>query len=272
MIRILIDGDIPIYSISSAIEEPIDWGDGWWSLTADQTLAAQQIDQYLKSLVDNIDIALLEGGGEAAENLHVTIALSDPKRNWRRSVLPSYKENRANKRKPVLWNPLREHLIENHGAVIWPALEADDVIGILATRDSIVVSEDKDFKTIPCLLYKPSTGSLTRITKASANRFHLLQTLMGDAADGYKGCPGVGPVKADRILKEGQWSEVVKAYVEADLMEEDALLQARVAHILRDRREYKKRSCEIRLWHPSQLGRKVGSKFDDTLSKQYLKV
>jgi hypothetical protein len=38
------------------------------------------------------------------------------------------------------------------------------------------------------------------ITEAQADRFHMIQTLTGDVTDGYPGCPGIGPVKAEQIL------------------------------------------------------------------------
>ena len=32
--------------------------------------------------------------------------------------------------------------------------------------------------------------------------FHMMQTLTGDTADGYPGCPSVGKVTAEKILKD----------------------------------------------------------------------
>ncbi len=40
------------------------------------------------------------------------------------------------------------------------------------------------------------------ITLAEADRYHLYQTLVGDATDGYPGCPGVGEVAANKVLDE----------------------------------------------------------------------
>ena len=65
----------------------------------------------------------------------------------------------------------------------------------------------------------------------------MKQTLTGDTVDCYPGCPGVGPVKAQRILDEDGdeydlWLNVVMAFEKAGLTEEDALVQARLARIL----------------------------------------
>lgn len=149
-------------------------------------------------------------------------------------------------------------------------LEGDDILGILATRkqgakERIIVSIDKDLKTIPGNLYnygKPEMG-VTVISEDQANYNHLYQTLTGDTTDGYPGCPGIGPKTAAKILDpflttvEGEtwfddslaWAAVEKAYRKAGLSEDVALMNARVARILRaDEYDYKKK--EVILWQP----------------------
>ena len=74
--------------------------------------------------------------------------------------------------------------------------------------------------------------------------------MTGDSADGYKGCPGIGEVRAEKLLKDGTWEEVVGAYSKAGLDEEDALRQAQVAHILQSPSEYNKKTGEVALWKP----------------------
>ena len=253
IIKTFVDGDILVYQIASATEVPVDWGDNWWGLYADLKEAKQLLDDKFKRLLETVavDYCLHDDGyWHDIPRLDVKVVLSDSGSNWRTSILPSYKHNREGKRKPILWGELRKYLIDRYKAIIWPRLEADDVIGILATRNSIVVSDDKDFKTIPCLLYRPLDGRYQRITKSAARRAHLTQTLVGDSADGYKGCPGVGAVKADRILQKGTWGEVLEAYEKVGLQFNDAMAQARVAHILNVRQEYKKRGASVRLWQP----------------------
>ena len=59
---------------------------------------------------------------------------------------------------------------------------------------------------------------------------------MGDATDGYKGCVGCGPKRADQILDKvkdkNYWPAVVEAYKEAEMTEDDALRNLRLAKIL----------------------------------------
>jgi DNA polymerase-1 len=76
-----------------------------------------------------------------------------------------------------------------------------------------------------------------------------MQTLTGDKTDGYPGLEGIGPVKADKILKEGTYEEVLQAYRNAGFNDEFALSQARCARILRHG-EYDWATKEIKLWNP----------------------
>jgi DNA polymerase-1 len=138
-------------------------------------------------------------------------------------------------------------------------------MGVLAThpktvRESqpIIISQDKDMQTIPTQVWRQ--GELMTISEAQADYYHMFQTLVGDTSDGYKGCPGVGKVKAEKLLAitdeapEGasawMWNAVAHAYAKSGLTEQDALTQARLARILRwqDWDNVKK---EPILWSPS---------------------
>jgi 5'-3' exonuclease len=138
------------------------------------------------------------------------------------------------------------------------------VLGILATRnpdDTIICSTDKDMRTVPCMLWDDK--ELTKITEAEADYRHLYQTLVGDASDGYPGCPGIGPVKAAKLLsaeartiEQGNatkcitmWQAVVDAFYAKGLTEDDALLQARLARILRVE-DWDAEKREPILWEP----------------------
>jgi DNA polymerase-1 len=240
---LLIDGDILLYQISSSTEEAYDWGDDIWTLHGDVKEAKEKVDVWIADIKDHL------------EATHIVITLTDHA-NWRKDVLPTYKHNRKSKRKPLVFPALRDYAAATYKTELWETLEADDVMGILSTNptdktEKIIVSEDKDMKTIPGLLYNPGhpEDGIVDITLEQADRTHLTQALTGDATDGYSGCPGVGPKTAIKVLKDGDWIEVVAAYEKAGLTEEDALIQARVARILRHG-EYNKTKKEVKLWTP----------------------
>ena len=176
----------------------------------------------------------------------------------RRLVLDTYKANREGKPRPVALKFLREALMkELKNVAIVPGLEADDVIGINATLkedgvEKIIVSIDKDFKTIPCKLFlanHPEQG-VHENTEEYADYCFLKQALTGDPTDGYKGCPKIGEITADKLLKENcSWKTVKAAYEKAGLTEQDALQQARCARILRAT-DYDFEKKEVILWEP----------------------
>ena len=198
----------------------------------------------------------------------VYFALSDRSANFRKELEPTYKGNRKST-KPELWETLRSFIESgDHGFPVrtFPRLEGDDVLGMMGThpkhgKRAIMVTIDKDMKTIPgrVFFYNKPTDSdgntlVHHIEPDEAVRFHLLQTLMGDPVDGYKGIPGVGPKKAEAQLKDvpvaGLWDAVVEMYDHYGLTEDDAILQARLAYILRYG-DYK--GGKVRLWHPRRL-------------------
>ena len=81
----------------------------------------------------------------------------------------------------------------------------------------------------------------------------MMQTLTGDVTDNYKGCPGVGPKGAEKILAglevEEMWPAVLEKFEKAGLFKEEALVQSRIAHILHPS-EYDVDTHEVRLWDP----------------------
>lgn len=233
---VLIDGDVFAYRVAAAAEEAIEWADGRTTFNADLPEAEGKLDDLLGSFADRF---------AAGRTL---VALS-AERCFRYDVLPSYKSNRRATRKPILLRALKQHLTAKWDAVDKPRLEADDVLGIWSTwpklkGKKIIISLDKDMKTIPGLFWDTKSETAVRISEHEADHWHLMQTLMGDATDGYKGCPGIGPKKAEAfLLDEGglppqhllpwRWSRVVEAFKSKGLTEEDALVQARVARICR---------------------------------------
>lgn len=256
-ITALIDGDVLVYVVAFSCEKSTDWGDGTHTLHADEEEAKQKIDNFLSTIINEVN----------ADDY--IVALSGPTiDNFRKALLPTYKENRSKNRKPLVYQPLRDHLVEKWNAKIKAGIEADDTLGILATKlgpvikggpaspKKILCSIDKDFKAVPCNLYNFNAKEMRVIGEDEANRNHMLQTLTGDTTDNYPGCPGIGPKKAEAILDEAttyaeMWPRVVKAFVSKQLTEEDALIQARMARILRAE-DYDFHKGVPKLWQPPE--------------------
>lgn len=121
--------------------------------------------------------------------------------NYRVTRYPDYKANRQGRERPFYLKKAREYIQSRYETVIADDQEGDDLMGILQTQDSIIVSSDKDMKTIPGWLYNPLQDYLVNISEYDADYNFYLQVLIGDVADGVKGVKGIGPVKANKILK-----------------------------------------------------------------------
>lgn len=237
--KLLIDADIMIYRESFIHEIAKEVEPRYWTWYVDENKVRDGIE---------ISIAFLLSKLKADDYV---LALSDDT-NFRKTLWPDYKGQRSWIKRPLALKPIRKWFIEEHPTVIMPTLEGDDVLGILQTDpnktdDTIIVSIDKDMKTIPGKYYRDDT--LFTVTEEEANYNHLFQTLTGDIADGYKGVPGIGAVSATKILKEGTWEEVLRAFEKAKLTEEDALLNARMAKILHYK-DYDHDQKQPILWSP----------------------
>ena len=228
--KFLVDADIVAFKAASAVEQPVNWGNGLWTLHSFEHEAIDHCIAYFDKLKDTL------GDGEL--KLFLT-----GENNWRKEILPSYKSNRKDKRKPMLLMFLRNWMQAQFNAVVQDGLEADDLLGIYATaspKDTMIISEDKDLKTIPALLFNPTKDSAPRlISEFEADYHHMTQTLTGDAVDGFQGCPTIGPKTAEKILKDcttsaDLWDAVLATFKKQKLSEEVALVQAQVARICRD--------------------------------------
>jgi 5'-3' exonuclease len=190
---------------------------------------------------------------ERFETEDVLMCLSEG-RNFRYSVDPSYKKNRVGTRKPAAYYAVLKRVEDTWPSFKFDGLEADDVMGIFATRDpnTIICSADKDMKTIPCTLWDGK--KVQKIDRVTADWWFFYQVLVGDVADGYPGLPSVGPKKAEAILNGARafpsmWPLVRAAYEQRGLTEADAIKQARLARILRNE-DWDAEKKEPILWTP----------------------
>lgn len=214
--------------------------------------ANDAVEKKLKELNTNEYQLYLTGGG-----------------NFRYNIYPEYKANRPPDR-PTHLKAVKEHLIREWGAVLAEGCEADDLIGVDATqadleeREVIIVHIDKDINQIPGLHYRWEQRGRVKdkewskpaeryyVSPLEGLRFFYEQLLVGDRADNIFGVDGIGPVKAEKLLKdclnEEEMFVVVSNQYDSD---ERLLMNGQCLHIW-------KRMNEI--WQPP------GQKLDDTPS------
>lgn len=243
MTQLLIDGDMIAYRLCIAAETDIRWDDGFHTLHSDSLAVKHTMMCALEELLKLT----------AASDMVIFFSSNE---NFRKDVYPGYKSNREGKRKPLAYLSIVDWCFSERESTWHPGLEADDLMGMEQTEDTIIVSGDKDMIQIAGRHFnhlKPHLGVIT-VTQEEADRFFLVQCLAGDKVDGYSGCPGVGPKTAEKLFaRDGwTWSTVLEAYAKQDLDEDFALSQARCARILR-RGEYDWLADEVKLWSPEML-------------------
>ncbi|CAB4161209.1 exonuclease [uncultured Caudovirales phage] len=220
-LKALIDGDIIIYQALGVTSVDFDG-----ELVPDIQEATKAFDKIVCDWADR----------SKAESYSVCIS-SDT--NFRKAITPTYKASRGPK--PPGFQDIKDYALRTYQPIIYEGLEADDVMGILLTREpgNIAVSIDKDMKTVPGLHYNPKSGQAFQINEDEANLNWMRQVLMGDVIDGYTGIPKVGPKKAEKLLHTPApvpvlWRVVLDAYAKAELDPKYAVATARLAYILRD--------------------------------------
>lgn len=245
---LLIDGDVLAYQSAFIAQTNFQWDEELWTVQSDLAIAKEWIVERLEFFKKKT----------SADDY--ILAISD-RNNFRRKLYPDYKANRRSKFAPIGLQPIRDWLNEEYGTTTYPNLEADDVIAILATErpdindERIIVSIDKDFKSVPCKFYDFNRDDMHEVTEEQANAYHLMQTIAGDPTDGYKGVPGIGVVKAQRMLDEkgATWSTVMEAYDKAGMTEDEALMNAWMAYLIRKGQYNKKRKELTYLWMPNEF-------------------
>jgi len=241
---LLIDADIILYKVSWACQTEVEWGD-LVTYSSSLTDMARTFDKDIKNLVAK------------TESSHYELCISSST-NFRKKIFSEYKLNRKATRKPLGYKKLVAHAMANHPYRMIEDLEADDVLGMRMTAPDtapykMTASIDKDMLTIPGKHYNIDKDIITTVSEAEADYNFYTQILTGDTVDNYKGCPGIGPSKASSILQGctlgKEWEAIVGSFKKQGLTEDDAILQARMARILRHE-DYDYKKGEVILWNP----------------------
>ena len=239
----LIDCDYIVYKCTAGAEDEIDFGDDVILVTSRFSEAYRMVERELYRIAS--DLGCFDD----------SILFFSDSVNFRKSIDPAYKGHR-NRKKPCGYRRVIEALKKEYQVVVMPGLEADDAMGIYATKEEghIICSPDKDMRQIPGQLYDMKDG-VVEITKEEGDRWHLIQTMAGDQTDGYAGVPGIGVKRADALLTEhgATWETVKQAFAEKDLDEDVALMNARLAKILQAD-DFNFSTQEPILWSPTSSG------------------
>ena len=220
--KLLVDADYVVYKCCAGAETEIDWGDDVILVTSKFSEAYTSVIRNLKKIAQNFLWDVPE----------LVLFFSDSV-NFRKSIQPEYKGHRQRK-KPCGYKRVINQLKTEYEVIIMPTLEADDALGIYATKHpgNIICSPDKDMRQIPGKLF--DMEETVNVEEHEGKRWHLIQTLAGDQTDNYSGVPGIGVKRAITLFEDKgySWKTVVTAFADKDLSEDVALENARLAKIL----------------------------------------
>ena len=144
--------------------------------------------------------------------------------NFRNQLYPSYKANRQEQpddMKKAL-NYGHKYMVDMYGAIMADGMEADDLVSIWAhecianEQEYVIAGIDKDLLQIPGAHYNFNKNTHRIVDEDEAHYLLMLQCLTGDSTDNIPGIKGIGPKKAERILKNvptrRQWDRVRAAW------------------------------------------------------------
>ncbi|WP_279170303.1 DNA polymerase I [Prevotella denticola] len=154
---------------------------------------------------------------------HIGVAF-DHGKTFRHEVFPAYKAQREETPEDIRQSvPIIKQILEAMRIPILQAdgFEADDVIGTVATRfgadgiDTFMLTPDKDYGQLigpRVFMFRPRHGGgyETLGEKEVESKYGIptpaqvidLLALMGDSADNFPGCPGVGEKTAAKLINQ----------------------------------------------------------------------
>ena len=187
---LLIDGDIVVYRASASVEPS--------SKAPPRTLTPEET-------AFERDIAIARTDTLMRELIHTTQADSylcclSGKDNFRYKVYPEYKANRKDMVDPRFRQDCKEYLIREWNAIVSHGCEADDLLGINQTEDSIIASIDKDLLMIPGWHYNWVRDERTYTVPDDGLKYFYKQMLIGDKTDNIIGVYGLGPKKSEKLI------------------------------------------------------------------------
>ena len=239
--KLLIDADFIVYKACAAAETEIDFGN-------DVIVVSSKFSDALNATIREIN--KLKNNHFLWDAPEIILFFSDST-NFRKKIQADYKGHR-NRKKPCGYKRVINELKTRYKVITLPTLEADDSMGIYATKypGNTICSPDKDMRQIPGRLF--NMEEFTLIEEADGAKWHLIQSIAGDNTDGYSGVPGLGVKRATSLFEEYgySWNTVLKAFKDKELDEETALTNARLARILTVD-DYDFERNEPKLWTPA---------------------
>ena len=205
MTTALIDGDLMIFQVCAAAEYGIEPDD-------------VDLDDVCRS-IESRAFNIMKASGADSKRIFLT------KGNYRHFITGDYKANREGVWRPECLKHAMSFAEAFMDAEYQQGLEADDLLAINQTEDTIICTLDKDLKQVDGRHYRWAHGNkdeeFANVTEGWRSLYY--QGLIGDSTDGIIGCgkrvtqvyktgakagqeyerrKGIGPKQAEAIINE----------------------------------------------------------------------
>lgn len=194
---VLVDADSLVWSSCYRQKEsPED--DGYHNLED----AKAKFDEVFTSIINRIEEDYI---------IDKVITFNGAIGNFRKQISKKYKANRVDAQRPPILNEMHDYVKEAYDSIVGRGVETDDMVATYWTtlsntfgrEEVIIVSIDKDYKQLPCIIYDYhyKKQCYYNITEAEARYNFYEQMITGDAADNVNYCKGYGPAYCRKAFK-----------------------------------------------------------------------
>ena len=204
--KLLVDSDFIVYRISCALDNTRHRfrGSVYESKTeikklfgteyapeAVETFREPEPIETLHKQLDRTVEDIVDGSWCSSYQLYLS-GKSNFRYKVKNALLP-YKANRSGGERPFHYDNSRQYLAEKYGAEFSVNMEADDILGLNQTEDTMIGSLDKDLLVVPGKHYNWIKDEEVTVSTLEADRYFFSQLITGDTADNILGLFGQGP-------------------------------------------------------------------------------
>jgi len=164
-----------------------------------------------KSKFDEVYMQIINRIEETYE-IDRVITFSNSIGNFRKEISNTYKANRVKRDIPEILSELHNYVTFAYDGKQGKGVETDDLVARywkalteVEGRDNvIIVSIDKDYKQLPCLIYNYHSKHQCyyKISEEEARRNFYTQMIVGDNADNVNFCKGYGESYCKKAFKD----------------------------------------------------------------------
>jgi 5'-3' exonuclease len=169
----------------------------------DMDEATDKFDEVLMSIVNRLD---------EQYGVEEFMVFSGSRGNFRKLLDPKYKAQRTQRDLPPLLDPMHQYVKEQYHSKWGMGYETDDLVAsywkaltdTLHRNEVCIVSIDKDYKQLPCLMYDyhHKKQVMYDINEWMAMYNFYGQMVTGDTADNVNFCKGYGQRWVEKNLAE----------------------------------------------------------------------